>query len=690
MDDTKHIRQTMNVIFMEEGTISPDKMPDTLEFDLSDNSPMPINANHLHASFATNSHPGPNVASVDKIPFPFPPVAHCMGAGSTVPVRTSRCRFPLNAVLHTGNLSRCKSIHGKARCKALEGKTVLQALGMHYFVGGKYKQYTCSDLHYDCDKECLLVSSPAGVLPDNPHVNATFSTTPLEPVDELKCGMPDLEEHEWFDGDAARAITYHADIDPLIEGETWGVQLSVNGVLESYALQPDRTPHEWYSDELVCQDTFLLSSKDTPFVTHKSLKQLDQCPYKQECLEAIANEYGNFDKRCMWKCVRQPDGAALHRMMLLGKIKYKPCGAKEKIKFRAVLMGNDFVKGRDCDFHTFAPNASIATARCVIYDAVAKRKCLKSCDVRQAYTIGQADRRTFVQCPPGRRRSYDADGSPLVYEITGNCYGSPGAPKRWNIAIHNALIELTYVQSTVDPCLYSKLGNHPLVYTDDFLSSYPDTPAGRALYDELVNMLTTKFELGDDGYQDCRDFIGMHLDFNKDRTAVVITQPLKISELLEDNDMNMCRPAYTPGVPNTLVCTRDCPSPTDTKQLEFMRSKPYKRRIGQLLWIARSSRPDIAYQVNALARVAHNPAKRTGMLVHISFDTCHTLVTWELYTALQKHCLQVPRFGLMLLGLLTMATGMTIMPPHQDPVSAQTQMGQIYWCSTAQNNQQLH
>ena len=170
---------------------------------------------------------------------------------------------------------------------------------MHYFVGGGYKQYTCSDLHYDCDKECLLVSSPDGVLPDNPHVNATFSTTPLEPVDELKCGMPDLEEHEWFDDDAARAIAYHADIDPFIESETWGVQLSAHGVLESYTLQPDRTPHEWYRDELVCQDTFLLSSKDTPFVTHKSLKQLDQCPYKQECLEAIASEYGNFDKRCM-------------------------------------------------------------------------------------------------------------------------------------------------------------------------------------------------------------------------------------------------------------------------------------------------------------------------------------------------------------------------------------------------------
>ena len=74
----------------------------------------------------------------------------------------------------------------------------------------------------------------------------------------------------------------------------------------------------------------------------------------------------------------------------------------------------------------------------------------------------------FVQCPPDRRRSYDADGSPLVYEITGNCYDSPGAPKRWNTAIHNVLIELNYVQSTVDPCLYSKVGKHTLVYTDDF------------------------------------------------------------------------------------------------------------------------------------------------------------------------------------------------------------------------------
>jgi hypothetical protein len=40
-----------------------------------------------------------------------------------------------------------------------------------------------------------------------------------------------------------------------------------------------------------------------------------------------------------------------------------------------------------------------------------------------------------------------------------------------------------------------------------------------------------------------------------------------------------------------------------------MKTLPYRARIGQLLWLARNTRPDISYQVNALARVAHNPGK---------------------------------------------------------------------------------
>ena len=62
-------------------------------------------------------------------------------------------------------------------------------------------------------------------------------------------------------------------------------------------------------------------------------------------------------------------------------------------------------------------------------------------------------------------------------------------------------------------------------------------------------------------------------------------------------------------MPNVLVSDRDSPTADDTEQRDYMRDKPYRTRMGQLLWLSRTTFPSIAYQVNALARVAHNPAK---------------------------------------------------------------------------------
>jgi hypothetical protein len=610
----------MNVIFMEDGTISPVDMPPIIDFEMRDGNVTPVDDSAGDATFSSHVYAGTPVASVNKTPFPYPPVA--MGTATSVPVNHSRCNYPLNARLVLGNLSRVKSRHGKARCKALDGRTVFDALCMHYFVGGKYVRYKCSDLHYDVGHGCLHVhippadpavptvpappQQPIPAVPVPPVVNSTFSTLPLIPVDDHINGLRDASSSQWFTDDAIHAITQFADINPLLEGESWTMQLEVDGKEELYSLQPDRTPHDM---QPVCHSTFALSSTDTCFMTHKSLRQLDTYPRKEEALRAIADEYSCFDKRCLWKLCRLPDGATCKRMMLLGKVKYLPSGKEEKLKFRSVVCGQEYVKGRDCDYNCFAPNAHITTARCMAYDAVANDLCFKSCDVKQAFTFGQADRRTFVRCPPGRKQQYDEDGTPLVYEITGNIYGSPGAPKRWNIAVHNAMIKLGFTQSACDPCLYTKNELKTLVYTDDFLSCFPNTCSGKACYKELVTMLTTKFELGNDGYQDCTDFIGMHFEFNANRSAVIVTQPLKISELCNDAGLETCRPVHTPGMPNVLLSDRDCPADNDSVQLEFMKNKPFRKRVGQLLWIARSTRPDISYQVNALARVAHNPGK---------------------------------------------------------------------------------
>jgi hypothetical protein len=215
----------------------------------------------------------------------------------------------------------------------------------------------------------------------------------------------------------------------------------------------------------------------------------------------------------MWRLCELPDGATKKRMMLLVKAKLRPDGTEEKVKARAVLVGNSsFVPDVDYDASTFTPNAQTTTARVMCADAVQHSRCYKSCDVRQAFTFGEADRRVFVGCPPGRQTTFGPDGRPLVYEILKNCYGSPAAPKRWHVAIHNAMIEFGFRQSTCDPCLYLHGDLHVLIYTDDCLSTYPQTAAGHRLYASFVDMLTSKFELGDDGMQDCTNFIGMRFE----------------------------------------------------------------------------------------------------------------------------------------------------------------------------------
>lgn len=78
-------------------------------------------------------------------------------------------------------------------------------------------------------------------------------------------------------------------------------------------------------------------------------------------------------------------------MMLLCKVKLLPSGKEGKANFCAVVCGQEYVKGRGFDFNVFAPNAHIVTAMCMAYVVVAKGLQFKSCDVKQAFTFGQAD-----------------------------------------------------------------------------------------------------------------------------------------------------------------------------------------------------------------------------------------------------------------------------------------------------------
>ena len=70
---------------------------------------------------------------------------------------------------------------------------------------------------------------------------------------------------------------------------------------------------------------------------------------------------------------------------------------------------------------------------------------------------------------------------------------------------------------------------------------------------------------------------------------------------------------YTPLPPGTELMLNDCPdvnTPLGLEEASHMKSKPYRKRVGAALWIARTTRPDIQPAVTRLSTVSHNPGIR--------------------------------------------------------------------------------
>ena len=69
--------------------------------------------------------------------------------------------------------------------------------------------------------------------------------------------------------------------------------------------------------------------------------------------------------------------------------------------------------------------------------------------------------------------------------------------------------------------------------------------------------------------------------------------------------MDDCNPRKTPFADNSPI---DSPSPEDTERPEL--KEQFQKTIGELRYIADSTRPDIFYAVNRLAQATHNPIQR--------------------------------------------------------------------------------
>jgi len=279
--------------------------------------------------------------------------------------------------------------------------------------------------------------------------------------------------------------------------------------------------------------------------------------------------------------------------MWIFTIKTKTDGTFDRAKARLVALGCRQIEGVDYQ-EVFSPVSRAATLRSVCALAATPGWHSHHLDVKTAFLNGEVEEEVFVRQPEGFA---DRANPHLVWRLHKALYGLKQAPRAWHLALTKVLKGIGFRTADADPALFL-LGTGDtrvvlLAYVDDFLIVGPC----RDSVQSVVQAISEKFECSDLGA--VTQFISWKVDLSDGQ--VFISQPKLVAQILQDFPSLSSNPTSTPMCASTKL-TKDAESPAlDAKEY------PYSSVIGSLLYLAVSTRPDIMYAVNTLARYMARP-----------------------------------------------------------------------------------
>ena len=310
-----------------------------------------------------------------------------------------------------------------------------------------------------------------------------------------------------------------------------------------------------------------------PSVPRNDREALSHPVHGKKWQEAKAKELAQFDKFDAYELIDRdsvPIGAQILPTHFIRTIK-----RNGKFKYRLVASGN-FQLGDSC----YSPTAAITALRALLSVCTQRGYRLRSADVSAAYLQSPIGDDVYVEQPPDpsvastRKRE-------KVWKLKKAMYGLRKSPLYWHQTVQAAMKKFGMTQSDTDPCIYTHKDLLVGVWVDDFV--FGGTPEMQAKFERF---LTSEFTC--DAPADVSDFCGIDIDQGAD--GVTLSQTRYIKKVMADFSI----PAVTVRSP----ITRYLPPGHDTPNPDIR----YRELVGALMFLAISTRPDLAFAVHHLTR----------------------------------------------------------------------------------------
>jgi len=345
-----------------------------------------------------------------------------------------------------------------------------------------------------------------------------------------------------------------------------------------------------------------LADEDTMYLS-EAMKQED----KDKFLEAMIKEINDHTSRGHWRITTKDEmrekGYQHKPIMAIWSFKRKrnPFGDIVKYKARLCCHGGQTIRGVHYE-ETFSPVVAWSTVRLMLTLSEVYGWHARQIDFVLAFP--QADVKTdiYMHVPEKFRVNHGKlvldEQAPhpskqnSVVKLIKNIYGLADASLTWHTHLKKGLLEYGFKQSQVDPCLFFKGNLLFILYVDDGVVLCPNKQDA----DDLINKLKQRgYILTDEG--SLAAYLGIQVE-KLSGNRIVMKQPAFIDRIIAQCGLKDQRMHDTPA---DKILHRDENGPT--RKTDFhMRSI-----IGQLNYLASTSRPEIQFAVHQCARFVADP-----------------------------------------------------------------------------------
>ncbi len=351
-----------------------------------------------------------------------------------------------------------------------------------------------------------------------------------------------------------------------------------------------KAPKSKYPDEHALI-ALLANVHDEPFTYQEAMDSSEKLKWDK----AMNEEMQSHKINCTWVLVEKPKGVKVLDHRWLYKKKRNPDGSVQRYKARLVIKG--YLQKYLIDFiETFAGVARFESIRFILAIASAEGLFIMQFDVKTAFLYGNLEETIYMTQPEG----FEQGDENTVCLLKKSLYGLKQAPRCWNKRFSTFLKKFNFTPSICDSSVF--IGNYKgsrvylCLYVDDGLL----VGENKEVLKSILNEIEHEFEIKT---SEVGVFVGIEID-RKEDGSITLGQKGFIKSLLEKFNMTDCKPASVPMQPNQNL--KPAENPVD--------NLPYRQLIGSLLFLSRTTRPDITFAVCKLAQ----------------YCTCYDETHWQL------------------------------------------------------------